>query len=59
MHLRWPNAFRRGRWWAGESRAYRPNNNCAKQVAEVLDFMKQAQAYANEIATPPTCLMKQ
>lgn len=47
IHLRWPNAFRRGRWWAGESRAYRPNNNYAKQVAEVLDFMKQAQAYAN------------
>lgn len=47
IHLRWPNAFRRGRWWAGESRAYRPNDNYPKQVAEIVEFMQQAQAYAN------------
>ncbi|MET1259943.1 amidohydrolase family protein [Flagellimonas sp. DF-77] len=45
VHLNWPNAFRRGRWWLGEPRGFQPNKNYQKQVDEVHDFMANALAY--------------
>ena len=45
IHLTWPSAFRNGRWWAGEPRGIRANNNYGEQVNEVIAFLKQAKTY--------------
>ena len=46
-HLRWPTTFRRGRWWMGEDRGYKPNEKYQEQVAEVEVFLKNAKAYGD------------
>jgi hypothetical protein len=45
IHLNWPSAFRNGRWWAGEERGFRPNDNYREQMKQVLDFLVEAKAY--------------
>ncbi len=45
VHLNWPASFRRGRWWLGEPRGLRPNNNYASQIKEVEDFVSESKAY--------------
>ena len=47
IHLNWPSSFSRGRWWLGEPRGLKPNNNYAKQVDEVVSFVKDSKAYLN------------
>ncbi len=47
IHLNWPNTFRRGRWWLGESRGYQPNKEYPEQVEEVTSFLKNARVYGN------------
>jgi len=48
IHLRWPNSFRRGRWWLGEPRGYQPNKNYDKQLAEIKAFIANSKAYNSE-----------
>lgn len=45
VHLNWPNSFSRGRWWLGEPRGLRPNNNYAKQIIDIENFVKESKAY--------------
>ncbi|EAR00997.1 amidohydrolase family protein [Maribacter sp. HTCC2170] len=45
IHLRWPNSFRRGRWWMGEPRGFQPNKEYTKQLEEVKSFLTNAAAY--------------
>jgi imidazolonepropionase-like amidohydrolase len=45
VHLNWPSSFSRGRWWLGEPRGLKPNNNYAKQVGEIEVFVKESKAY--------------
>jgi imidazolonepropionase-like amidohydrolase len=45
IHMNWPNSFRRGRWWLGEERGYKPNKDYAKEIQEGVDFMLNAKAY--------------
>ena len=45
IHLNWPNSYRRGRWWLGESRAYQPSKEYQKDIATVKTFMVNSQAY--------------
>lgn len=45
LHVNWPNSFRRGHWWEGESRGYIPNKDYHKQVTELSDFFASAKAY--------------
>jgi len=45
IHMNWPNSFRRGRWWLGEERGYKPNKDYTKQIQEGVDFMLNAKAY--------------
>ena len=45
IHLHWPGAFRRGRWWLGEPRGYQPNKDYEDQQQEVLLFVENAKAY--------------
>jgi imidazolonepropionase-like amidohydrolase len=47
VHLNWPSSFSRGRWWLGEPRGLKPNDNYTKQVDEIADFVKESKAYLN------------
>lgn len=51
IHLNWPSAFRRGRWWLGEPRGFQPNKDYQKQINEVLDFINSSQAYGKDAAS--------
>jgi len=48
IHLHWPNSFRRGRWWLGEPRGFRPNEDYQDQQQEVLGFVRNSSAYTPE-----------
>ncbi|MDT8346447.1 MAG: amidohydrolase family protein [Flavobacteriaceae bacterium] len=48
IHVNWPSAFTRGRWWLGESSAYKPNENYLEQVEELRSFLMNAKAYLSE-----------
>lgn len=50
IHLNWPSSFRRGRWWAGEDRGFKPNKEYAKQTADIVSFMANAIAYGKSNA---------
>jgi len=45
IHLNWPNSFKRGRWWEGEDRGFKPNKEYAEQTSVVVTFMTNALAY--------------
>lgn len=45
VHLNWPNSYRRGRWWAGEDRGWRPNQYYAKQTKAITDYIESAKTY--------------
>ncbi len=50
IHLNWPSSFRSGRWWEGEPRGFLPNKDYAKQVDEVVAFLKNSAAYGKDDA---------
>ena len=47
IHLHWPSTFRRGRWWAGESRGYQPNKNYTKQTQKITTYLKSSKAFGS------------
>lgn len=47
VHLNWPSSFSRGRWWLGEPRGLKPNNNYSKQIGDIENFVKESKAYIN------------
>jgi imidazolonepropionase-like amidohydrolase len=51
IHLRWPNSFRRGRWWIGEPRGFQPNKNYEKQLDEIKAFIANSKAYSRDSAS--------
>jgi len=52
IHMNWPNSFRRGRWWLGEPRGYKPNKEYAKDIDDVSNFLVNAKAYKNTKEQP-------
>lgn len=48
IHVNWPSAFTRGRWWLGESSAYKPNENYLEEIEELRSFLANAKAYSNQ-----------
>ena len=52
IHINWPNNFTNGRWWLGEPRGLRPNNNYAKQVTEIQTVFDDAKSYLNGSRSP-------
>lgn len=52
IHLHWPNAFRRGRWWLGEPSGMQPNKDYDKEIQEILDFMGNAKVYGKGPENP-------
>ncbi|HLT51012.1 MAG TPA: amidohydrolase family protein [Arenibacter sp.] len=45
IHLTWPNSFKQGRWWMGEDRGYRPNQDYPKEIEKIIGFLKNASTY--------------
>lgn len=45
IHLNWPTTYRRGRWWRGEDRGYKPNKNYQEEVDKLVSYLKHAEAY--------------
>ena len=45
IHLNWPRSFSRGRWWLGEPRGLKVNNNYPKEVNEIENFVRESKAY--------------
>lgn len=45
VHLNWPNSFRRGRWWLGEERGWKPNKDYRKDLDEIDNYLANAKAY--------------
>ena len=61
IHLHWPSTFRRGRRWMGEPAGMQPNKEYAKEVQEIMDFVRNAQAYgtgANAQVNPAFAAMQ-
>lgn len=52
IHLHWPNAFRRGRWWLGEPAGMQPNKDYNKEIQEILDFIANSQVYGKGNKNP-------
>jgi imidazolonepropionase-like amidohydrolase len=48
IHLNWPNAYRRVRWWAGEERGWKPNKDYTDQLGEMEVYLANARAYGKE-----------
>ncbi|OAB78581.1 amidohydrolase family protein [Cochleicola gelatinilyticus] len=48
IHLNWPSSFRRGRWWEGEERGYKPNKEYNKQIDELKQFVVNSNVYQND-----------
>lgn len=46
IYLNWPSSFTRGRWWLGEDRGLKINDEYKKEVAEVESFFNETKAYA-------------
>lgn len=45
VHLSWPNSFTRGRWWLGESRAYKQNPKYSEEIENVSSYFRESIAY--------------
>jgi hypothetical protein len=53
IHLNWPNSFRRGRWWLGEPRGYRPNKEYAKEIDALKGYIANSKAYGSGSSVLP------
>ena len=53
IHLHWPNTYRRGRWWAGESRGWTPNKNYGAQTQAIKTYFDSGMSYRQEQPTIP------
>lgn len=52
IHLNWPIAYSRGRWWLGEPRILKENKNYSKEVEELVQFFSQNNAYQTSDKNP-------
>lgn len=61
IHVNWPNSVRRGRWWEGEDRGIKANDDYQENVRTLSDFFRNAKAYlagSQEQANLPFQAMK-
>ena len=52
IHLHWPNSYSQGRWWLGESSAYKPNKKYQERITNIKSFILNSKSYGK--ATPKT-----
>ena len=46
IHIHWPNTYRRGRWWMGEDRGWKPNKDYEKDTDAFTMYVANAKAYS-------------
>lgn len=51
IHLNLPNSFKRGRWWLGEDRGWKPNDKYAEDLGEIKDYLAASKAYGKANST--------
>lgn len=51
IHIHWPNTYRRGRWWMGEDRGWKPNKEYEKDTDAFKMYVANAKAYAATSST--------
>ena len=44
IHINWPSPYTYGRWWLGEDRGLKANNNYSNQIKELKDFFERSKA---------------
>ena len=44
IHINWPSPYTYGRWWLGEDRGLKANNNYSKQIKDLKDFFDKSKA---------------
>ena len=47
IHLNWPSPYTFGRWWLGEDRGLKANNNYSKQIKDLKNFFEKSKANMN------------
>lgn len=47
LHVNWPSPYTFGRWWLGEERGLKANNNYNKQVNDLKEFFDKSKANMN------------
>ena len=47
LHINWPSPYTYGRWWLGEDRGLKANNNYNKQVNDLKEFFDKSKANMN------------
>ena len=47
LHINWPSPYTFGRWWLGEERGLKANNNYNKQVNDLKEFFDKSKANMN------------
>ena len=45
VHINWPNSYARGRWWLGESSAYKANKNYPEEIENIKSFILNSKTY--------------
>ena len=45
VHINWPNSYARGRWWLGESSAYKVNKNYPEEIENIKSFILNSKTY--------------
>ena len=45
LHINWPNSFTRGRWWEGEPRGMKANEDYPTEVNDLTQFFNSSRAY--------------
>ncbi|MFK5981682.1 MAG: amidohydrolase family protein [Flavobacteriaceae bacterium] len=52
IHLHWPSSYSQGRWWLGESSAYKPNKKYQERINTIKNFILNSKSYGK--TTPKT-----
>lgn len=45
LHINWPNSLKRGRWWLGEDRGLKANEDYMEDVLKLTQFFNNSRAY--------------
>ena len=45
VHINCPNSYARGRWWLGESSAYKANKNYQEEIENIKSFILNSKTY--------------
>ncbi|MDR5589850.1 amidohydrolase family protein [Christiangramia sediminicola] len=45
LHINWPDAFRRGRWWRGEDPGLKANKEYQEEITKLSGFFSSSKAY--------------